>query len=71
MATSDEKDEQQPSHSCFRLEGTSGEACARTFDCGSQLVDLALLLGFTLHFELQLSVTKSDDINVGKKKQKQ
>jgi hypothetical protein len=37
------------------------EACGRTFDCGSQLVDLALLLGLTLHFELQRSVTKSDD----------
>jgi len=45
--------------------------CWRTIDRRSQLVDLALLLGQTLHFELQLSVTKSDDINVGKKKQKQ
>jgi hypothetical protein len=57
--------------SCFRGGGRLLEACARTFDCGSQLLDLALFLGFTLHFELQLSVANSDEIGVGKEKIKQ
>jgi hypothetical protein len=45
--------------------------CARTFDCRSQPLDLALLLGLTLCFALQLSVANSDEIGVDKEKIKQ